>query len=123
MGKWIPRPYYFKVLSLVKLEAQLLRVTDLIDKNNALRDRSMVNSLFLPIDVELILGTRLCSSWPSDPSVWHYFSTMEHIVKTTYHLIIQLKDRDALSSSAGSMQSFWKDVWSLHIPPRMKAFV
>jgi len=119
----MPRSNSFKVLSLIKPEALLLRVVDLIDKNNGEWLSSIVTSLFLLIDAEVIMNIPLHSSWPRDSLTWHYSSSGELMVKSAYQLIMNFKEQATPGSSTALMNGFWKALWGLRIPPCMKTFI
>ena len=103
--------YSFKLLTPIKEEARLLRVGDLIDRDRGSWNKQLILSLFLPIDFEVILNTPLCSSWPPNTLRWHFSSTGELMVETTYQLITCVQNKDKFESSGDSAQSFWKSSW------------
>ncbi|KAJ8441642.1 LOW QUALITY PROTEIN: hypothetical protein Cgig2_019776 [Carnegiea gigantea] len=98
-SKWLPQLGSFKVLAPVKRKARLLRVADLIDKSNKLWYHSMIESLFLPIDVETIL------------------------IKSAYKFILGWKGQASPGLSLRLWHGIWKEIWSLCIPPRIKDFI
>ncbi|KAJ8439210.1 hypothetical protein Cgig2_003423 [Carnegiea gigantea] len=74
------------------------------------------------MDAETILNIPLCTSWPRDKLTWHFFSTGELSMKTAYHLIMQVYNDDVPECSSPLPTSFWKSLWLMDIPPRMKMF-
>ncbi|KAJ8436283.1 hypothetical protein Cgig2_023334 [Carnegiea gigantea] len=107
----------------VKPEVRLLRAADLIDENNREGLSSVVTSLFLPVDAEVIMDIPLCSSWPWDSPTWHYSSSGELTIKSAYRLIMNFKQQATPGSSTALRNGFWKELRGLRIPPRMKTFI
>jgi len=105
-SKWVPRPDSFKVLSPVKPEVHFLRVADLINKNNGEWLSSVVTSLFLLVDAEVIMNIPLCSSWHWDSLTWHYSSLGELTIKSAYRHIINFKEQATPGSSTALTNGF-----------------
>ncbi|KAJ8450950.1 hypothetical protein Cgig2_032575 [Carnegiea gigantea] len=102
-----------------KLElASSLKVSDFIDGNQGCWGKK---ELFLPCDVDTILGIPLCNSWPADKLIWDYKSNGLFTVRSAYHLIMKGK-RDDVGCSFMDDNKFWKALWELDILPRVKIF-
>ncbi|KAJ8431935.1 hypothetical protein Cgig2_017421 [Carnegiea gigantea] len=81
----------------------------------------MVNSIFLPVDMEAVSSIPRFSPGQVITSL-STSSSGELTLKSAYHLILQCQHHDIAASSTTTMQTFWKTLWHLDIPPRMKMF-
>jgi len=122
-SRWLPRPHSFLPIPWCHDINMEVSVAELIDKEGGCWREQLVRSLFLPIDAEHILRLPLCLSWPADKLIWHFSSTGNFSVKSAYHLIRSLKSQDKPSGSMAAGHHFWKKLWSLGVPPRIKMFV
>jgi len=120
--RWLPRPTSFLLINWNHNSNTEMVVAELIDKEAGCWREDSVRRLFLPIDAELILRIPLCTSWPIDKLIWHFTSNGTFSVKSAYHLLRSLKRGDKPSSSTGTCQHFWKAIWTLDVPPRVKLF-
>ena len=73
-------------------------VAELIDKDGVSWGEDLIRSLFLPCDVEVILGILLSIAWPQDKLVWHSTTSIDFLVQSAYHL----KGQQRLGEKAGS---------------------
>ena len=121
-SRWLPRPHSFLPIPWRQDIDMETSVADLIDKEVGCWKEQIVRHLFLPIDAEQILRTPLCTTWPEDKLSWHFTTSGNFSVKSAYHLIRSLKGRENPSSSTASGQPFWKKLWALEVPPRIKMF-
>ena len=64
--KWFPRPCSFKVIVPFNPHFALLNVGDLIDREVGDWNHAMLDSVFSPMDVEVIKAIALCMFWPRD---------------------------------------------------------
>ena len=99
-----------------------MKVSDLIDKEAGGWKEDLVRQLFVPLDADIILSIPLSTSWPEDKLIWHYTSNGVFSVKSAYHLLRSKLRREAPSSSGGVGNSFWKVIWGLDVPPRIRLF-
>ena len=91
-GRWLPQPITFKVASPNLFFCEDLPVVELIDKPKGRWRKELLEALFLPGDVELIMQIPLSESWPNDDLVWHYSLNGQFLVKSAYHLAKQTGD-------------------------------
>ncbi|KAJ8430399.1 hypothetical protein Cgig2_000231 [Carnegiea gigantea] len=52
--------------------------------------------------------------------MWHYANDVKYSVKLVYRMIREVKARMVSSPSAATTTSFWKKLWTLDIPPKIK---
>ena len=117
---WIPRPSYFKPVTNNSISD--LRVSDLIDKERHCWDISKLDSIFLPLDEEFILSIPISMRGGNDCLSWHYDKHGMYTVKSGYWLASTLSLEDSPSSISKS-QRWWKSLWHLNIPPKIKVFI
>jgi len=121
-SRWLPRPVSFRPIHWSHGAEVDISVADLIDFDQGCWKSQMVRELFLPMDADLILRLPLCRSWPMDKITWHFSPAGIFTVKSAYHLIRASRRRDQPSASMVSGSTFWKKLWSLSVPPRIKLF-
>ncbi|CAL1413360.1 unnamed protein product [Linum trigynum] len=82
----------------------------------------LLTSLFLPESVSLILSIPLLLQASPDKLIWHHSPTGEYTVKTGYHVLTD----ELLSVHPPAPLPydcrFWKVLWSLPLPPKLKFF-
>uniref|UniRef100_A0A803QQT2 Reverse transcriptase zinc-binding domain-containing protein n=1 Tax=Cannabis sativa TaxID=3483 RepID=A0A803QQT2_CANSA len=117
---WLPRPVTFKVYDQPSLPANLY-VTDL-KLADGQWDEGFIRSIFNPTDVDLILGIP-CSDWDfEDKILWHYSKYGEYSVKSGYRMAASFTTEQHQSNEHSIVQ-WWKKLWRLKIPPKVKHFV
>lgn len=77
---------------------------------------------FLPTDVELILTLKLPSEHKDDAVFWHFDKCSMYIVKSGYHLAMQLRDSATAGLSVGVSKG-WNLIWTLQVPAKVKIFL
>ncbi|KAK0606918.1 hypothetical protein LWI29_006286 [Acer saccharum] len=117
---WIPRPSSFKPISS-NIDSDL-RVSDLIDAERHCWDIQKLDSIFLPIDKEVILSIPISVRGGDDCLSWHYDKNGIFTVKSGYWLALNLSIKNQPSPSSIS-QKWWKGLWHLDIPPKIKMFI
>ncbi|KAJ8421949.1 hypothetical protein Cgig2_006420 [Carnegiea gigantea] len=97
---WILRPLSFKPITPRPEPRTISRVSDLIDRDNACWNESLVKQHFMPSDAELILNVPLCDAWPPDKLIWHYHPQGVYVVHSACHMLISDTHRNNGSSSS-----------------------
>ncbi|KAJ8442464.1 hypothetical protein Cgig2_022347 [Carnegiea gigantea] len=118
--KWIPRPNSFRVITPFNPNLSLLRVGDLIDGQLGVWKEDMVRSIFLQMDVDVILKIPFSQNWPPDKPIWHFSSSGDLTVRSVYHFIMQSKEAQEAGGSGGEVRMKWKAIWGL--PHRIPNF-
>lgn len=67
---WIPNPDTYKVLAPINPLMHNEKVSALINKERAVWNSKLVNSIFLPYEASAILAIPLSSTLPEDRKVW-----------------------------------------------------
>ncbi|KAL5859559.1 hypothetical protein ACOSQ4_000855 [Xanthoceras sorbifolium] len=84
-------------------------------------NEELVRCSFLPEEAEIILSIQLSSASCQDSLLWHYDKRGEFTVRSAYKLAAEAFGKNIGSSSAGP-DPWWKALWSLHIPSKVKFF-
>ncbi|CAN1743347.1 Putative ribonuclease H protein At1g65750, partial [Linum perenne] len=96
-----------------------LTVCDLWIQGTKEWDVGLVEELFEPWDVEVILRIPTVHMEEEDIIIWHYGQFGVYIVKTAYKLYMEsAAGREVLRS-----QGNWNAIWKLQLPPKVKHFL
>lgn len=75
-------------------------------------------------DADAIANICLGLNSRDDVFVWYYNSKGEYTVKSWYYLATQKESADLPSaSSSDKSKKFWKMLWSLNLPRKIKIFL
>ncbi|KAL5760883.1 hypothetical protein ACOSQ2_019721 [Xanthoceras sorbifolium] len=120
MTLWVSRSLTFKVPSRPVLDERLTvsqLKTELGNWNVPMLEHNC-----LPKDVVVIISLPLSLLWPSNSLLWHYDKWDMYSVKSAYKVALS-----SLTNPSGSglcvMQSYWKFLWRITIPPNVKVFI
>ncbi|CAL9022256.1 unnamed protein product [Prunus brigantina] len=121
--KWIPAPSLFKIMSHPQLPLST-RVCDLFTPSGQW-NVPLVKQVFWDQEVEAILQIPLVSLAHHDCLIWHYERNGLYSVRSGYRIACLEKDNTGGSTSSGidSNSRFWKKVWVLKIPNKIKFFL
>ena len=102
-----------------------LRVSELIDMENRCWNLHLLQQLFLLFEVEEICSIPLGYSLPSDKQIWTGTSNGLFTVRSAYKLSIDNYSvfGGASSSNDSNLRYFWKKVWRLPVPHKVKHFL
>ena len=122
--KWLPSQLSRSVASQIPLMSPDTKVSELIDQDKAAWKSEVVQQLFLPQEASEILGIPLSERLPPDRIVWACTPSGMFTTSSAYKLIISCE----LALSAGSLnleaqRQFWKRIWQLQTPNKIKHFV
>ena len=122
--KWLPTPLTFKVSSPNNFLEDHARVSELIDCENGVWKAELVKSVFLPYEAETILGITISAALPKDLVVWNAMSKGKFSVRSAYMVAMNLCDHPEIGSCSndGPIKNFWRKIWSLQIPNKVKHF-
>ncbi|KAF5472052.1 hypothetical protein F2P56_008799 [Juglans regia] len=101
-------------------------VSDLIDSSLPGRWKTdLLHQVFLPFEALEILNIPLFPHWPVDKMVWGCTRNGQFSVRSAYHLVLQLRSSAAAKSSSlvGLNTVFWKNIWHLNLPNKVKNFL
>ncbi|KAM6582866.1 hypothetical protein CsatB_009868 [Cannabis sativa] len=94
-------------------------VNSLMQTDGMAWDIDILNDLFTERDKNLILQIPLPSHSETDHWYWYKDRMGNYSVKTAYHLLQQLKG----NSGTNHQSEFWKALWNLQLPPKVKDFL
>ena len=84
----------------------------------------MVRNLFLPHEADLILAIPLSQRRPPDRIAWKHTPSGMFTTSSAYKLIVSCESRaNAGSSNAENQKKFWRWLWQLRMPNKIKNFV
>ena len=101
-----------------------MNVADLIDTGIARWKSEVIDNLFIPQQAELIKSIPLSATLPADKIVWAETTNGNFTVRSAYKLAASLfKSTTCGTTSDGSLlRKFWKKIWSLPIPHKVRHF-
>ena len=122
--RWLPGSTNCSVISPLPSLAPDVKVSSLIDQERAAWKTEVVQQLFLPHEAEIILGIPLSIRCPVDRITWAFTPSGMFTTCSSYKLLVSCDS----SSSAGSsnlevQRKFWKGIWQLRVPNKIKHFV
>ena len=122
--KWLSRGSTYSVISPRLFLSVDTRVADLIDLNIAKWKNEVLDSHFEPHEANLIKSIPLSATLPTDKQVWAVTNNGIFTVRSAYKLVASLfKSKCNGTASNGSLlRRFWKKVWSLPIPHKVRHF-
>jgi len=84
----------------------------------------LVKSLFLHLEANEILKIPLSHNLPEDSLIWLGKKKVSFTVKSAYYVAKELVESGEAreSSSNHQVSPFWKKIWQLNVPPKIKIF-
>jgi len=124
MDKWLPVPSTYKVTSPRLFMHEDTRVQELIVTSTVSWKKSIVDTLFLPHEAEAIKGIPISSRFPVDKLIWTETQNGIFSVRSAYKLAMKMAVNGVRggSSDSSSLRHFWKRIWSLSIPHKVRHF-
>lgn len=99
------------------------KVSTLINHELGVWKSDLVEMLFLPHEASLILGIPLSTRMPPGNICWGITPNGNFSTKSAFKMIVAMDNNgEAGSSSPDSQQKFWKSLWSLRVPNKVKHF-
>ncbi|MBA0845521.1 hypothetical protein Goarm_022797 [Gossypium armourianum] len=88
-------------------------------------NRELINNLVDDVTANRILAIPISESRPEDMLVWKYEGLGEYTVRSGYRVLITdyLQSDLHMSSTNEEYKSFYMDLWTLHIPEKIKIHV
>ena len=122
--RWLPGRANCSVISPLPSLDPNVKVSTLIDQDTIAWKTEAVQQLFLPHEVEIILGIPLSIRHLVDRIIWVHTPSGTFTTCSAYKLLISC---DASSSAGGSnleaQKKFWKGIWQLRVPNKIRHFV
>lgn len=118
---WLPANYGRKPITKLPT-ASATMVEELIDHVNAERDIMALQNNFIAADVQAIqripISRAMEDVWAWQPEKLGFFS-----VRSAYKLLVhQHRSTQQASCSEGDEKSYWKKLWKLPVPPKVRNF-
>lgn len=111
--KWLPWVSSYEVISPRLFLNQDTRVSKLIHIERKCWKEEVICQIFLPVDVEAILGIPLSIRMPGDCLIWAKTNNGCFIVRNAYKVAMNLHrtDHTASTSLDSSHRVFWRKLW------------
>ena len=119
-----PPPSTFKGTSPMNLLESHAWVCELINCDRGEWKAEVVKSLFIPHEAETILGFPISSALLEDSVIWNASPNSKFSARSTYELAMNLceqSERGCISND-GVIKKFWRKIWSLQVPNKVKHF-
>ncbi|XP_028051902.1 uncharacterized protein LOC114256459 [Camellia sinensis] len=123
--KWIPSIPGFKVLSSKPTESGIQHVQDVIDAHSTSWRIESLTNLVSEVEVEAIRLIPIAMDNSADSLVWHFEAKGEYSVRSGNSTALTKVSRGISSPPSSSFQppkNFWKLLWALKVPPKLKNF-
>ncbi|XP_075645296.1 uncharacterized protein LOC142616302 [Castanea sativa] len=115
-GPWQSSIPYFGVVDAT--------VDQLIDSDSRWWNTSLVDSIFLTFEAQLIKSIPVCHSAQEDFPFCLHSRTGMYQVHSGYNLLCALNSSDVASSSdTVEQKKFWNSLWKLDVPNKVKVFL
>lgn len=100
------------------------KVHTLINLDLGVWKQDLVHQLFLPHEASVILGISLIIRRPLDWIVWAHAPSGMFSTSSAYKRPVSSDSASlATSLNPGPQKQFWKGIWQLHIPNKIKQFI
>lgn len=122
--KWLPVSSTYKVVSPRNFLHLDTRVSELIDPTTASWKSAIVDALFLPHEAQTIRSMPLSTQLPADKLIWTETQNGIFSVQSAYSLAVKIGQSatHGVSSNNSQMRRFWRMVWRLPIPHKIRHF-
>ena len=117
--KWLPKRDNSSIISpLTTILPET--VSSFIEADQIEWKTKVIQELFLPSEASVIMGIPLSLRNTKDRVIWAYTPSGVYTTSSAYKL---LTDRNVQGSSNHEQQSrFWKGIWELRVPHKIKHF-
>ena len=85
-------------------------------------NEELIRETFIPVDAAVILQIPLRSQVDEDCWAWEPEKHGMYSVKTAYQKLEQDQQKAALPVQGCSGEQFWKEIWKLSVPPKVRVF-
>ena len=121
---WLPGRGSAKVVSPHAPTLEGAQVVALINPDSMTWNKNMLQQHFLSFEADRIKSIPLCWTIHDDCLIWPAGGSGEYSVKSGYKILCEDEDSGAASSSDRSEQDlFWKCIWRIHLPNKIKLFL
>ena len=121
--KWIPGCFPTGAISCTLGFEDGSTVSSLIKQTTMEWDGELIDLKIAPFMAQKIKAIPLCRSMMRDCIVWQRTRDDNYSVKTGYQLLGELENKEEASgSNSNNRRSFWKGIWKMRIPNKIKNF-
>ena len=121
---WLPNSNDGRILFHRGVLAPDATVDTLIDPHSGWWNVNLIDQCFFPPDAKTIKSLPLCFIPQSDSLVWPAERSGKFSVKSGYKCLCEdLLVREHDLETVGAAKGFWKSVWSLNVPRKIKHFL
>uniref|UniRef100_A0A7N2L7K0 Reverse transcriptase zinc-binding domain-containing protein n=1 Tax=Quercus lobata TaxID=97700 RepID=A0A7N2L7K0_QUELO len=96
------------------------KVSDLIDPVSREWDVNLLQGLFNPHEVELIMSIPLCRSYVEDKLVWPFTPLGTYIVRIGCRFLEKESSISLAPLNSNQDGGVWKHIWGLFVPNKVK---
>ena len=123
--KWLPTPITYNVISPPRPFDDFTMVSALIDHETKRWKVELIRAVFLPFKANTILNMPLSYNLPEDKLIWTGNRRGDFTINSAYYIACSLVEAEETSeSSSGNPRTpFWKKIWHLKIPSKIRIFV
>ena len=127
--RWLPTQKSFKVTSPRPHAFESNMVDSLLDREGGGWNKNLVCSVFLPYEAETILSIPISHTFPEDAITWAWTQNGRFTVSSGYKVACSWLKEQRGSTDGGEASNpkkwneFWKFIWSLHCPSKVKHFM
>lgn len=122
-------PYLSLILGRPK-KLRSLATTQLIDTMSARWNKQLLDEVFLPFDVKVIMGIPLCTMNTPDFWSWMFEKKCHFSVKSAYNMLVATRQRreawlegSAAASGTNTEEGSWKALWKTQVPGKLRLFL
>uniref|UniRef100_A0A2N9IZ60 Reverse transcriptase domain-containing protein n=1 Tax=Fagus sylvatica TaxID=28930 RepID=A0A2N9IZ60_FAGSY len=122
--KWLPPPSSGNPITPPCVLPHDVCVSSLILDTPAIWNTSLIEQIFSPGDVQLITGLVLSSRRGEDKLIWSREKCGIYSVRSAYRLLCEeMYANEPGCSDTGVWKQFWKKVWSVQVPHKLRQFL
>ena len=121
--KWIPGCFLTSAVSRTPGFEDDSTISSLINQITREWDVQQIDLKIAPFMAQKIKAIPPCRSMLRDCTVWLRTRDGNYSVKTSYQLLVESENRgEASGSNSDNLRSFWKGIWKMRIPNKIKIF-
>ena len=122
--RWLPISSTYQVVTPCLEAGSEVMVNTLFDHQNGEWNLEALRNILMPFDVESILSIALSPTLLEDRFIWALTSFGKFSVKSAYKVALQERSEQLSeeSSNAMCMKEFWKFIWRLRVPNKIRNF-
>jgi hypothetical protein len=122
--KWLPFPAAGVPVTPFNTLPEDACVSQLIQATTGTWDNAMVDRVFLPGEASLIKSMVLSYRAPEDLLVWCGKRSGRYSVRSAYRMLVAAEsDGQPGCLPMGGWQNFWKCIWSVQAPSKIRVFL